>query len=173
MPTARLLAAGGAAVAVALVLVAWGSSIPPVYRVGRVVDGDTLVLTNAERIRLVQIDSPELFSENECYGRQATETAKRLLPAGTRVHLIPEPATDPVDRYGRLLRYVVRADDDLNVNLRLVDLGAAAPYFYGGRRGRFAGRLEALARRAREKRIGLWGACPRARYDPTHALATG
>jgi endonuclease YncB( thermonuclease family) len=29
-----------------------------------------------------------------------------------------------VDEYGRLLRYVVRASDDMNVNVRLVRLGA-------------------------------------------------
>ena len=50
---------------------------------------------------------------------------------------------------------MIRAKDGLNVNLRLVAIGAAAPYFYAGRRGRFAGRLEALARRARAKRLGL------------------
>jgi len=45
------------------------------------------------------------------------------------VQLLPEPATDRVDQYGRLLRYVIRARDRLNVNVRLVTVGAAAPYF--------------------------------------------
>jgi len=36
-----------------------------------------------------------------------------------------------VDDYGRLLRYVVRADDGVSINVRLVELGAAAPYFLG------------------------------------------
>jgi hypothetical protein len=40
--------------------------------------------------------------------RQASATTKRLLPAGTRVRLTVEPATDRVDDFGRLLRYVVR-----------------------------------------------------------------
>ena len=82
------------------------------------------------------------------------------------MRLVPEPATDRVDGYGRLLRYVVRASDGVNVNLHLVRLGAAAPYFYEGRRGRYAARLEALANRARTKKLGLWGACPRTVYDP-------
>jgi hypothetical protein len=55
------------------------------------------------------------------------------------VLLSVEPVTDGVDQYGRLLRYVVRAKDHLNVNIRLVAVGAAAPYFYRGRRGRYAG----------------------------------
>jgi endonuclease YncB( thermonuclease family) len=37
--------------------------------------------------------------------------------------------TDRVDQYGRLLRYVVRVRDGVNVNIRLVAVGAAAPYF--------------------------------------------
>jgi hypothetical protein len=41
------------------------------------------------------------------------------LPQGTPVRLYPEPATDRVDAYGRLLRYVVRARDNLNVNVQL------------------------------------------------------
>ena len=46
--------------------------------------------------------------------RQASATAKRLLPEGTRVRLFAKPATDSVDDFGRLLRYVVRAKDGIN-----------------------------------------------------------
>ncbi len=82
-----------------------------------------------------------------------------------------KPATDRVDDFGRLLRYVVR-EDGVNVNLRLVAVGAAAPYFYEGRRGQYANRLEALAKRAKSNNLGLWGACPRTRYDPYKGIET-
>lgn len=143
-----------------------------VYRIDRVIDGDTVALRNGERVRLVQIDTPEVYFGTECYGRQASATTKRLLPTGTGVRLLPEPATDRIDDYGRLLRYVVRAGDGVNVNLRLVAVGAAAPYFYNSRRGRFANRLEALAKRAKAKRLGLWRACPRTVYDPYRGVET-
>jgi endonuclease YncB( thermonuclease family) len=117
-------------------------------------------------VRLVQIDTPEVFFGSECYGRAASAQTKRLLPAGVRVRLFAEPATDRVDQYGRLLRYVVRVNGSLNVNIRLVAIGAAAPYFYSGRRGRYAGLLETLAKRAKARKLGLWGACPHTRYDP-------
>jgi micrococcal nuclease len=142
------------------------------YRVSRVVDGDTIELDNGQRVRLVQIDTPEVYSGYECYGPQASATAKRLLPPGTRVLLQFEPASDPVDQYGRLLRYVVRARDGLNVNLRLVAVGAAAPWFYDGEIGRYAVTLRALAKQARAKMLGLWGACPRTVYDPYNAVQT-
>ena len=149
----------------------WGAA-SPVYRVDHVVDGDTIALRNGQRVRLVQIDTPEVFFGAECYGKQASQTTKRLLPVGTRVHLSTEPATDRVDRYGRLLRYVIRVNGAVNVNIRLVATGGAAPYFYTGRRGRYATRLEALAKHARARKLALWKACPRTPYDPYHGDQT-
>jgi len=163
-----------AALAVLLVVVAptsTSATAQATFRIDRVSDGDTVVLRNGQRVRLVQIDTPEVFFEAECYGPQASATTKRLLPFGTRIRLLPEPATDRVDDFGRLLRYVVRLDS-VNVNLRLVAVGAGAPYFYEGRRGRYANRLERLAKWARAKRIGLWRACPRTPYDPYRGIET-
>jgi micrococcal nuclease len=145
---------------------------PATYRIDHVTDGDTVVLRNGQKARLVQIDTPEVYFGSECYGPQASATTKRLLPVGARVRLMPEPATDSVDDYGRLLRCVIRAKDGVNVNLSLVALGAAAPYFYEARRGRYENRLEALAKRARAKKLGPWGACPRTRYDPYSGIET-
>jgi endonuclease YncB( thermonuclease family) len=144
----------------------------PVYRIDHVVDGDTIALRNGRRVRLVQIDTPEVYFGSECYGRQASRATKSLLPVGSRVRLFVEPATDRVDQYGRLLRYVVRVSGAVNVNIRLVAVGAAAPYLYQGRRGRYASRLEFLAKRARTRRRGLWGACPYTPYDPYHGVQT-
>jgi endonuclease YncB( thermonuclease family) len=70
------------------------------------------------------------------------------------------------------LRYVVRIDGAVNVNIRLVAVGAAAPYFFMGRRGRYARQLEFLAKRARAKKLGLWRACPRTRYNPYAGVKT-
>lgn len=149
-----------------------GRSRAAIFRVDRVIDGDTIALRNGQHVRLVQIDTPEVYFGLECYGRAASVTTERLLPVGTRVRLFVEPATDRVDEYGRLLRYVVRVGDGLNVNIRLVAVGAAAPYFYDGRRGRYAQLLEALAKRAKAKKLGLWGACPHTTYDPYRGVRT-
>jgi micrococcal nuclease len=143
-----------------------------VARIDHVADGDTVDLTNGQRVRLVQIDTPEVYFGTECYGEQASAITKRLLPPGTLVRLLPEPATDSVDQYGRLLRYVIRVRDGLNINVQLVRIGAAAPYFYDARRGRYAGLLDRLARTARAEHKGLWGACPHTPYDPGRGVAT-
>ena len=142
-------------------------------RIARVVDGDTVNLTSGARVRLVQIDTPEVYYSAECYGEQASAVTKRLLPPGTLVRLYREPKTDAVDQYGRLLRYVFRVRDRLNVNVQLVRVGAAAPYFYDYRRGRYASLLVRLTLRARAHRLGLWGHCPGTPYDPNHGVSTG
>jgi endonuclease YncB( thermonuclease family) len=142
-------------------------------RIEYVVDGDTVALTNGRHVRLVQIDTPEVYFSAECYGKQASKIAKHLLPPGTAVRLYREPKTDSVDSYGRLLRYVVRVRGDLNVNVQLVRVGAAAPYFYDYRRGRYARQLVRLARRARARHLGLWGRCPGTPWDPDHGVSTG
>jgi micrococcal nuclease len=149
------------------------ASVSKVLRIDHVADGDTVDLTDGAKVRLVQIDTPEVYFSPECYGRQASALTKRLLPPGTAVRLTREPATDSVDSYGRLLRYVIRRRDGLNINVHLVAAGAAAPYFYGGRRGRYAAKLARLAFRARTRRLGLWGQCPGTPYDPYKGVATG
>ena len=120
-------------------------------------DGDTLTLASGERVRLLQIDTPELGS-GECYSRAARTELLRLVPVGSRVVLEADPRLDRVDRYGRLLRYI--RHDGVNVNLELVRRGAAAPYFYGGDRGRYAGALTQAASSAKGAKRGLWKACP-------------
>ena len=178
----RLRSDGSAALLLLVVLVsAWAvpaSATAPstgwtTGRIDHVADGDTVDLTNGQKIRLVQIDTPEVYFSPECYGEQASAITKRLLPPGTIVKLYREPATDSIDQYGRLLRYVVRARDGLNINLQLVRVGAAAPYFYDSRRGPFASLLDRLTLHARKLHLGLWGLCRGTPYDPDRGVATG
>jgi endonuclease YncB( thermonuclease family) len=164
---ALLLAALGAALGLAPAAAPGASSSSVVARVS---DGDTLTLTNGAHVRLLQIDSPELGT-GECYAQAARRELARLAPVGSRVVLEADPALDRVDRFGRLLRYVRRGS--LDVNLELVRRGAAAPYFYGGDRGRYAARLMAAATAARSAKRGLWGASPGTRLNPYRQVDTG
>jgi micrococcal nuclease len=145
-----------------------GASGAPAASVARVVDGDTLVLAGGTRVRLVQIDATELGS-GECYSRKAAGVLRELLPVGTSVRLEADPKLDQVDRFGRLLRYVFRGK--LNVNLELVRRGAATVWFFQGDRGRYAAKLLAAARAARDERRGMWGSC-RVVWDPTGPATT-
>ena len=159
-----------AAVVAALVLPALGESGSTRERatLASVVDGDTIALTTGTRVRLLQIDTPEVGS-GECYSRAAARELRRLLPPGARVVLEADPELDAVDDHGRLLRYVVR--NGQNVNVELVRRGAATVWFYGGERGRYATTLLAAAQQARRERRGLWGAC-RAVWNPLGPAVT-
>jgi micrococcal nuclease len=137
--------------------------------VARVVDGDTIELVGGQRVRLVQIDTPE--KHLECYGEEASALTRRLIPAGTHVRVEQDPKLDQVDRYGRKLAYVWKDDEDLNVTL--VRNGAAGVWFFDGRRGRYADDLVKAAEDARAAERGLWGACPLARFDPNDSLSSG
>lgn len=71
-----------------------------INRVKRVIDGDTIVLSNGEKLRYIGIDTPE---RGECGYEQAKERNKQLV-TGQTVWL--EKDKNNRDRYQRLLRYV-------------------------------------------------------------------
>jgi endonuclease YncB( thermonuclease family) len=142
---------------------------PPKPRVARVIDGDTLELDDGSRVRLVQIDAPE--SDGECYGRKAGTVLRKLLPVGTAVRLQRDRRLDNRDRYERLLRYVFKGRQ--NVNLLLVQRGAASVWYYQGDRGRYADELLRAAESAQANERGAWGACgaeltPESAFDTRH-----
>ncbi|MCP9485919.1 MAG: thermonuclease family protein [Gaiellaceae bacterium MAG52_C11] len=107
----------------------------------------------------------------ECFGSAAAETLASLAPVGSSIELERDPTLDERDRNGRLLRYV--RVDGLDLNLELVRLGAAAPYFYRGARGARAEALLEAAEKARAARRGLWAACPATLLAPTRQIAAG
>ena len=137
--------------------------------VERVNDGDTLRTTNGVKVRLVQIDAPEL--DTDCYGRAALRALDALAPEGTTVRLVADPTLDDRDGYGRLLRYVFVGER--NVNVELVRRGAASPYFFRKERGQYASALLAAVDDAREQHAGYWGACPDATLNPEVGSVTG
>jgi len=117
----------------------------------------------------VQIDAPELSTD--CYGRDALRALVALAPKGSRVTLVRDPELDERDRHGRLLRYVYRGRQ--NVNVELVRRGAASPYYFRSERGGLAGELDAAVAAAREGRAGYWSACPGAELNPGLGAITG
>ena len=133
-------------------------------RIDEVVDGDTVRLTvdgRSETVRLIGIDTPETKHPTkpvECFGPEAAARTAELLPEGTMVGLIRD--AEARDRYGRLLAYIVRADDGLFVNLDLVAGGWATTLAIEPNTTH-AGEFAAAAEKARAASLGLWGACER------------
>jgi len=92
------------------------------YSVSRVIDGDTFVLSNNERVRLIGIDTPE---QGEYYYE---ESKARLTELVNEKNVTLERDIENKDRYNRLLRYVYI--NDSFVNLILTEEGYARSYPY-------------------------------------------
>lgn len=132
-------------------------------RVARVIDGDTVELTNGyrkETVRLIGIDTPETHHPTKpvgCYGPEAAARTAELLPPGTKVRV--ERDVEARDTYGRLLAYVIRSDDGLFVNLELAREGYAQVLSIAPNTAHAREFLDAVGEARRERR-GLWSACP-------------
>ena len=128
---------------------------PGVYHVARVVDGDTLVVSEPrERVRLIGADTPETVKPNhpvEPWGPQATEFTKAFLSGG-EVRL--EFDAESRDKYGRILAYVWVGDRMLNEELIRAGLARAEmQYRYSAaNKARFR-QAESEAQAARR---GIW-----------------
>lgn len=134
----------------------------------KVYDGDTVTLKDGTRVRLVQIDAPEI-SGGECFATQSRDILISLIKS-KNITLTLDPKLDQVDRYGRKLGYLFAGK--INLNLKLVKLGAATPYFYGGDKGKYATSISKLARQAQSQSRGLWKECPGTKLNEYSALQT-
>ena len=126
-------------------------------RVTKHTDGDTLWLSGIGKVRLIGVDTPEVFGEVECYGREASAFVERILPLGSEVRY--QLGVDERDRYGRALAYVWLRDGRF-LNRLLVARGYAQPLTVPPN-VEYEDLFARVARHAREAGRGLWSAdCP-------------
>ena len=138
-------------------------------KVVKIYDGDTVTMADGMKIRLLQIDAPEL-AEGECYADKAKAALVSLLAMKGTVTLKADPVSDSYDRYGRALRYIFVGK--VNINLEMIKLGAAAPYFYQGEKGIYSAAMLKAAQDAQYYKVGLWKDCPGTKLIPTKAITT-
>lgn len=133
--------------------------------VDQVLDGDTIAVSDRDghrlgRVRLLGIDAPELAHDGrraQCWAGEATSALRHLTPVGTVVTLQRDPGQDDRDSYGRLLRYVVLRDQD--VQRELLSVGSVRPRTSRPALKRQSAYVVA-ASDAYDARRGLWGTCP-------------
>src|SRR3989338_7451212 len=99
---------------------------PKEAKVKRVIDGDTIEVTNDQIVRLVGVNAP---NNNEEYEEKATEYTKNLIE-GKKVKL--EYDTYKSDMFGRILAYVII--DNKNLAMELVKRGLARVSIYEKRK---------------------------------------
>jgi endonuclease YncB( thermonuclease family) len=140
------------------------------YKVLTVKDGDTIQLENLVTIRLMQIDAPEASGKRECFGKESTEILRELIGSDL-VSFRSDSIIADHDSHGRPVRYIFIGER--NINLELIQRGAAAPQFHDKKRGQFAEEFLDAAKKAKKERIGLWGVCPKTKLDANRGVETG
>lgn len=154
-----LLVAG----AILLVLRVWqqhGRIEPPealaegVYRVERVIDGDTLLLADGARVRLIGVDCPETVKPHhpvEPFGPVASAFTKSFV-AGGKVRL--QFDRERIDRYDRFLAYVFVDDAMLNEELLRAGLARVEHRFHYSQS--IQRQFDRAEEEAKEARRGIW-----------------
>lgn len=128
------------------------------YKVVRVVDGDTLIIDyngTEERVRLIGVDTPESVhpdkEKNTEFGTTASNFSKDLL---TDKYVKIELDVQERDQYGRLLAYIYL--DDVMVNKLLLQEGYAKVATYPPN-VKYVDDFTAIQEEARNNKKGLWG----------------
>jgi len=117
------------------------------FLVTKVIDGDTIKLSNDKEVRLLGIDTPE---KGQYYYDEAKNFLDDLV-SGKKVIL--EKDVTNKDNYGRYLRYVLC--DDIFVNLEMVK-GGYARVVIRVPDMKYADILMKAETDARKKQIGIW-----------------
>ncbi len=127
-----------------------------IAHVSRVLDGDTIELSDGRKVRYIGIDAPELHdtdSSKTCFSNEAFIANKNLVE-NKDVTLTLD--TSNTDRYGRLLRYVYVNTTDVGEDLVRNGFARAKDYPPDSAHKTSLKESELFAK---EKNVGLWRQC--------------
>lgn len=149
----------------------------PLYKVLRVVDGDTIVVDvdgKSESVRMIGVDTPEINDSRtgvQCFAKEASEKTKALV-TGKSIRLEKDESQGDRDKYKRLLGYVF-LENGAFVNKALIAGGYAHEYTYDGAY-KYQKQFKAAQAEAKEGEAGLWApdACPDEKPAPRASKST-
>jgi micrococcal nuclease len=162
----RLIGRGATVLALAVIaaLQSWrGCSLeelrrPPLpeghYQVRRVVDGDTLLMQDHKRVRLMGVDTPETVKEDtpvQPWGPEATTFTREFVESG-EVRL--QFDRERLDRFGRYLAYVWVGDRMLNEELLRAGLARWEQGYHYSQS--MKNRFRKAQREAQQAKRGIW-----------------
>ena len=142
-------------------------------RIISVTDGDTVKVRlrsgASKAVRLIGIDTPESRKPGvpvECGAKQATAAMTKVAfrkrrggRVGLAVRLTTDPTQDRIDRYGRLLAYVERQSDGLDLGRASIRSGWAVAYVYAGTPFQRYAAYSAVQTQAEAAHRGVWSSC--------------
>ncbi|HUQ19601.1 MAG TPA: thermonuclease family protein [Gemmatimonadaceae bacterium] len=118
--------------------------------VTRISDGDSIVCSPLGKVRLLQIDAPELSDGS--IGRAAREKLQSLIPIGTR--LTAETDVRVTDKFGRVLAFLFLPGGEM-VNQEMAKSGYVTTLVYPPN-VKYVERIRAAVLDARKAKRGLW-----------------
>ena len=125
------------------------------YQVKTVHDGDTILLTNGNKVRFLGINTPEVEGRNKS-AQIGGELAKEwLLKALKNKKIRLEKDVEKKDKYGRLLAHIF-TEDKLHINLELVKKGLASVNIYPPSL-KYTDELLEAEQQAELNKLGIWG----------------
>lgn len=133
-------------------------------RVNRVIDGDTVILSDGRTIRYLDVDTPETKKPNTpimCFGPEASEYNKKLVE-GKEVVMVSD--IEKTDKYGRELRFIFLVGKDTDkieqsVNADLVIKGFARNKSYSPNTT-YEKQFSDFSYKAQKDSLGVWK-CPK------------
>jgi len=137
-----------------------GAGAEPTFTLGydgvyvqQVTDGDTVVLDDSRRVRLLGINAPELYPVAEAGAVRAKEQLEKLV---AHKHVTLHLGKRSHDRHGRLLAHLCRDEDGAWVQGQLLQQGWAWVYTLADNAPGYARAMLAQEQQAREHKRGLW-----------------
>jgi micrococcal nuclease len=122
--------------------------------VERVIDGDTIKLSDGNVVRYIGINAMEMNSKNDEVLEMAKKATKRNKELVEGKKVVLEKDVSETDRYGRLLRYVYVDNQMINETLLeegLVQVSTYPPDV------KYKELFLEIQRKASEEKVGLWG----------------
>ncbi|MCP5162624.1 MAG: thermonuclease family protein [Hahellaceae bacterium] len=124
--------------------------------VKKVFDGDTVLLEDGRKVRLIGVNTPETGKKgvaSEPLADEAMREARRFVSASRSVRILFE--TERADRYGRSLAHLVNESGE-SLEKRLIDRGLGFSVTFPPNLA-FRECLQRAEDSARRSRVGIWG----------------
>lgn len=137
--------------------------------VSEVIDGDTVKLSDDNKVRILGIDTPETVDPRkavQCFGKEASNKMKELVD-GKKVILLVDASQGDKDKYGRLLRYIFISNTDIGAEMIKEGYAFAYTKYPVSKMEEY----KSLEKQAREGKKGLWAenTCNGSTAFPTQA----
>lgn len=125
------------------------------YRVKAIYDGDTILLENGKKIRLLGINTPEVEGRHKTAQAGGEEAKQWLVAELKNIKVRLEKDIEKKDKYGRVLAHVF-TEDKKHINYQLVRNGLASVNIYPPNL-KYVNKLLDAEKQAEQKQLGIWG----------------